>query len=379
MTIIPVSTLEWYKQDYVKAREAGDEERMRLFEYLHKGLTTLRDDPKSLNGVRYLEQGRELAVTLDTPCWELEFDYWVYASKLIDGNIAALPKAIELFTKANKHRYYPCPPVGAIYANLIWQYLVYDPVGYEEKIREAIEHFLNELDVYQEDYDKVVWRRIQFEFFVGNYSRVVDLFPDMLKLALIKTEWLVELHLIMAETYYRRKEMRLAMQYAKESAALSRKHNDKPGLVAALKWQITISSYTDTQHKDWRWRWQLQDEIKLLGKNIGKRYPSEFYADEADMHRSLGWIGHSVRALTWYAQLLHARIDREPYFYALSRRNLLQATLQTPPIIRWWLRQRYGMPTIEEQLKEVRVAAQVLAKPEQFIAEVERMVKRLRR
>lgn len=133
-------------------------DRVEAKALFHQAMELLEVDP--LQAKHLLLQGQQISQTLDDPCLELDFEFWLCGVTLWYQRqyAEALQMSVQGLIEARKSRYAPCIHRRADMAYvLIASYMDYDPVGYAPKIQDTLNLLENEM---QPDYD--LWCLIQW-------------------------------------------------------------------------------------------------------------------------------------------------------------------------------------------------------------------------
>ncbi|MCU0497710.1 MAG: hypothetical protein MUF87_10195 [Anaerolineae bacterium] len=108
----------------------------RLFD---EAMTYRNTDPE--RAIRMLQEGRTIAESLQDPCFVISFDD--YIGNILLHHCGDYDRAIDYLMKslleARKPKYDKCEERGSIYMFVSNAFMIYDPVGYEAQVREALD------------------------------------------------------------------------------------------------------------------------------------------------------------------------------------------------------------------------------------------------
>jgi hypothetical protein len=135
----------WAMESLARAEREGDAARLRLGELYREGLALHGQDPK--RALALYEQGRALADRLGESRWALLFDHWRLQVLNWDGDAAAaLDVAVRATVEARKPLYDDHPSRVCVHEDLIGAYLLIDPRGYADAIRDALGYMESAVD-----------------------------------------------------------------------------------------------------------------------------------------------------------------------------------------------------------------------------------------
>ena len=208
---------------------AGDEARLRLTAIHPIGYKLRETDPD--RALALFEDGRRQAQALNEPWWTLFFDHWK-STALIHFKRdfrTILDHAVRLTLEVRKPLYEQHPLRIAIFDDLVAAYLGIDPVGYAERIQQAIAYLDQEVPT-EPDSNRYLLTARQRRFAIeqGNLDAAWDISQGELAMADQDSEthranhFSVFIHDSRCEIAFRRKDWELMRTEAKTGEELAR-------------------------------------------------------------------------------------------------------------------------------------------------------------
>jgi hypothetical protein len=163
---------------------ARDTERLRLQELFNEAWACQETD--AYRSFATFTRGRDEAVRLGEPWWDLFFDGWrlnALTSFAADFS-AAFPVAMELMVRLNSPAVHSHPWRYAILTNVLYTHVSVDPTGYQTEIEQGFDYLDGQLPT-GSDSDRLVLnhRRVLYLSSTERYAEAYDLALRSLSLA----------------------------------------------------------------------------------------------------------------------------------------------------------------------------------------------------
>lgn len=131
---------DWLYDFTGRAKQAGDEARARLLNPFFKAQSLFDTNPDEAHA--FLEQGRQMALSLDENWWALFYAHWELQVLLFHKRdyIAALDLAVRSAVEVRKPAYTQLPQRVCLHEDLIYAYVGTDPAGNAEAIESALKY-----------------------------------------------------------------------------------------------------------------------------------------------------------------------------------------------------------------------------------------------
>lgn len=136
---------QWFFDREYEYQAAGDKDRLRMAHFRGEAFRLAEHDPAGM--VQMYKQARDLAKRLNEPWWVFLYEVWLeiaYENHLRDLD-NALKQALHCVNEARKPILREHPWREAAYNNLLGCYVLIDPVGYADAIRDCIAHLEQEI------------------------------------------------------------------------------------------------------------------------------------------------------------------------------------------------------------------------------------------
>jgi hypothetical protein len=212
---------EWANQFYMKAKAAGDQERVRLAELAPRILQVNRQNNPQ-QALKLLDEAERMARALDEPCWFVVFNWMrgeVYVHSLIDMK-TAVRVISEAIVEVRKPAYQGCIGIQNLYTVLLTAYIYTDPFGYGQKITDALDFIENNFDSDQTERHSIAIHRVLVELARENYEAANQYALDSLAIAGNDAFLSPTSYLMLAEVAHYRQDLHTALEYAHSGEAL---------------------------------------------------------------------------------------------------------------------------------------------------------------
>lgn len=130
----------WMEHAYQTALQNFDVQRIELVQRVEQSYELCEHQPQQ--AIDALQQGRDLAASLNESCWERVFELLLaemYLYHMVDNN-TALGYAARSVVETRKPAYEDCPARLPLINTLIHTYSVIDPYGYGDNIIDLIDY-----------------------------------------------------------------------------------------------------------------------------------------------------------------------------------------------------------------------------------------------
>lgn len=343
-----VDLWEWFNSYYRR-----QDERVRLPDCFSQARKYMEKAPQQ--SLALLDQGRLLAEKLTEPFWVLFFDYWrceMYTFYIEDLR-AGMDLAVRVAVEARKPLYKQCPVLPRVYRILLDSYVLSDPIGYEDKIRETIAYMQNEIML---DYDTHCLLETRI-------ARLADALEDRdeLKAATLRYLALSEhngfqkssAYLDLCYISYREGDLEATLDYAFEAETWARRFNRKRRISSALSWQALVARKRGDEETAERLFRQALAQAEELG------VPPSYYEPLCEFHEAGGQADNALKLR-----------DRQINELAGKGYNHDECELR---LKRCRLLGRMGLP-LDDEIAEARKAGDRLLKPARFLAKLNRVL-----
>lgn len=352
----------WFDRFYWDAWRSGDSERLRIVHLYHAAWDHMEGDPRQ--AITYLEQGKAQAAKLGEPCWMLFYDYWLSEAHLfyLDDVRAGLDRAVKTAVEARKPIYQHCPVRARVYRILIDAYMVLDPVGYVDKIRETSDYM--EKEIPQDDDTRYLTqaRKARLAFVFDKLDEAFDEALRFLAMSEDSDFQQTYAYSLLCQFSYLRGDLEAALQYALDGEITARRCDRRASVAALLAWQALL------RHK--------------LGE---PELAAALYRQAVARTAALGIVPYEgyYEAACEYLEL----IDKPEEAFRLREQQLAEALTSSSPysicecrLKRCQLLKRMGeragkngLPTLAEELAAAREAAKLLIAPAYLLEKLEKL------
>jgi hypothetical protein len=349
---MPIDLWDWFNEFKRNAQRAGDLGRLQLPQLYNRAQPIFETNPRQ--ALTLLEQGRASADRLSEPCWVLFFDFWRCAlyMNFLDDKTTALNLAVETAVEARKPMYQACPVRSRVQSILVDAYLTTDPLGYANKIHEALDYLEAEgpldLDVWQQIEMKRAWLAL--------WSGRLEEAQQAAERHLARCEGnhfrLTHAYALLCEIVYRRGNLNSALEYARAGEANARRSKQQRVLTEILCWQALFAR----QRGDERTALQLYRLAMANSAQLGRKLSYAYYDALCEFY-VLG--DEPERAL----QLRNVQLEQvsnsgSPWAECECRLRRCQLLAQM------------GRP-LDDELAQARQAARKLINPAPFLSKLE--------
>lgn len=343
---------DWFDEFKKNAQQTGDVERLQLPQLYRQAQPIFEANPRQ--ALVLLNQGRTLAERLDEPCWVLFFDFWRCAlyMNFLDDKTIALELAVKTAVEARKPMYRRCLARSHVQSILVDAYLTTDPIGYADKIREALDYLEAEGPIDVDVWRMVEMKRANLALWAGRLEEAQHAAERHLARCENNHFRLTHAYALLCEIAYRRGDLDAALEYAQTTEATARKAQQQRVLVEALCWQALFARKRGNEETALRLYRLATAGAAQLGRKSSYHYfdaLSEFHVSGDEPERALQLRG---------VQLEQVRNSGSPWAECECRLRRCQLLAQI------------GRP-LEHELAQAREAAKKLLNPAPFLAKLE--------
>ncbi|RYG72660.1 hypothetical protein EON80_03890 [bacterium] len=131
---------EWIWDYRMEAQRSGNLDQLRLCQLAFNAFSVGPDFPEER--LAKFEAAHDLAIRLKEAWWTLFCEHWVIETLLygVHRPNVALDRAVRAVLEARKPIYDAFPQRVHLHLNLVGAYLKVDPIGYQDKLREAFNY-----------------------------------------------------------------------------------------------------------------------------------------------------------------------------------------------------------------------------------------------
>lgn len=352
----------WFDRFYWDALRNGDSERLRMVQLYHAAWDHMEGDPKQ--AIAYLEQGKAQAQRIGEPCWTLFYDYWLSEAHLfyLDDARGGLDRAVKTAVEARKPMYEQCPVRARVYRILIDVYMVLDPVGYVDKIRETSAYMENEVP--QDDDTRYLTqaRKSRLAFILDQLDEAYDEGLRFLAISEESDFQQTYAYSLLCHYAYLRGDLQIALKYALDGETAARRCDRRASIAALLAWQALL------RHKlgEPAVAEMIYRQATARMANLGI-VPYETYYDAVCEYLELtDRIEEALRLRG--NQLREALASKSPY--SICESHLKRCEL----LMRMGDRAGKGdIPSLAQELADAREAAKALLAPAYYLAKLDKV------
>jgi hypothetical protein len=234
-----VDPWEWKNSFYQRALWQGDKERVELVQIYDRAYQKFESNPVEARVL--LEQGHSLADLLNEPHWKLFYRHWLYnvimyyQGNFAEGIAIALKNAVEV----RKPEYRHWPFLCRVYRAATDAFLIADPVGYADRITEAIDYIETQLPLDVDTWQILLETRTYLMLGLDRWDEALKLAERYLarsESSTFRRIYACELLCIIHHHFAQDKEV---VQFAElgERSARSRNYDVQLRLASFLLWQ----------------------------------------------------------------------------------------------------------------------------------------------
>lgn len=284
---------EWTKRFYEQARNANDQERLRLAQFGPRIIQANRENPQQ--ALALIDEAERLAFVLKEHCWYPILSWLrgeVYVHTLLD-----MPTSIRVLSEAivrmSQPVYRGCVGIQNVYIVLLTAYIYTDPFGYAEKISKALDFLENSFENDQLEQHMIAVRRTLVELGRENYDAAQKYALDSLRISANESLLLAESYTMLAETAHHRHDLQAALEYAQAGEVLLRDVEHRKmeyiqllGYEAVYTLKLGNESAADA----------LYQRMLLLVNELGSEPYYTFYECQAAYHEIKGEVSAAIDA-----------------------------------------------------------------------------------
>lgn len=349
---MPIDLWDWFNEFARNAQRTGDLDRLRLPQLYNQAQPIFEANPRQ--ALVLLEQGRTLAERLREPCWVLFFDFWRCAlyMNFLDDKATALDLAVKTAVEARKPMYQACPVRPRVQSILVDAYLTTDPLGYADKVNEALDYVEAEGPLDVDVWQQIEMKRAWLELWSGRLERAQHAAERHLARCEGNHFRLAHACALLCEIAYRRGDVSAALEYAQAGQAHARQSKQQRALVELYCWQALFARKRGDEPSALRLYRLAMASSAQLGRKFSYAYYdalSEFYVLGDEPERAL-----QLRDV----QLDQVRNSGSPWAECECRLRRCRLLAQM------------GRP-LQDELAQARRAAEKLIDPTPFFAELE--------
>jgi hypothetical protein len=355
-----MSVWDWVHEFRERAREAGDEERVRMSR-LHNQAYELRETNPD-RALAIYEEGSRLARVLEEAWWVLFYDHWrVVAMLFFQRDYSnVLDLAVRNSLEVRKPQFENFPERISIHRSLISAYIGIDPAGHAQDIIEALDYLEKLADEVGEDKYLVLGSKAAFALEMGRVDEAEAILLHSLRLADQDKDRSGAEHSSvfdysdLCDVAWRKRDWKALDEYTREGEKVARRRDLQMQLCEFLMWEAVLRAHEgDTEKSLYLHRRALSRAGRL------RMPPTETFFDA-----HTAW--HTLRE-----DLTQALAVREGQLKMLAGKGRF-ITLCRCRTRMARLLARLGLP-IDEQMAAAREVAQKLRDPSPHLAELDRI------
>jgi hypothetical protein len=349
---------DWFAQFEADARSRGDRERLRLVSLVYEADAHRETDPDRM--LALIDEGRHLARLLSEPWWALFYDdRRAGALMKYKGDVGiGLELAVRNALEARKPPFAQFPWRFRIYDHLVVGYLNTDPVGYADRILEALDWLEQDVPPDGSPRYLVLARRRWLAAELGRVEEAEALARRGLAMAADDPDqWTARSHAVfcyshLCELAWDRGDLKVLAESAGVGEEMARATSHQLELAEFLTWQAVLARRDGNSDRAARLFRQGQRRVAQLGMP-----PDHIYFDAVCAYHELA--GELTEALAVRRHELSLLVGRGRWAAECRCRIRLCRLLI-----------RLGLPVAEE-MGLARESARRLRLPQAALAELE--------
>jgi hypothetical protein len=351
---------DWFSDYEARVRRAGDQERLRMVRFHHQAYSFRETDPDHV--LDLIAQGQALARQLDEPWWVLFYSqYRVHALLHFRQDFReVLEPAVRNALEVRKSSYANFPRRLLIHDDLVSAYTGIDPVGYADRIREALAYLDAEVPPEGDDRYMLLGGIRQFAMELGNDAEAEQAIQHSLAVAGDDDDqeraehFSVFAFAALAEVAWKRKDWSLLTEAAAAGLDLVRRVGHQVEHSGFLMWQAVIARHRGEKDR------ALGRYLQAVSRIERVRMPPDgsFFEARCGYHELAG-------------EMADALAVRDGELARIGNRGRLAYECRVG-LARCGLLARLGRLT-EADLDAARAAAGKLRQPEKALAELDRL------
>ncbi len=349
-----MSLWDWIYEFRYIAHHRNDNDRIRLATIFDEAYKSWETDPD--HAFALIMEGRDLAKMLSEEWWVLFYEHWRLQWLLYckPDYREILDLAVKAALEARKPQYADLPQRICLQEDLIAAYLEIDPVGYAEKIEQALDYVDKEIVPGTQCQLCVANRRTTFELDKGNLKAARDCGLQAVSFAESNffSHHAAGAYSSLCNIAYLEEDFDSLAEWAEAGEELSR-HAERKSLIAEfLLWKALLARRSGEDDQAGRLHRQATTRISRLLKP-----PEESYLDVlAYYHEMGGRLGHALRV-------------REKELEQIQGKGMVAYECQVH-IKKCRLLKQLGRLQPED-LREARHRAKMLKKPQRYLDEID--------
>lgn len=343
-----VDLWEWFNGYY-----RYPDERQRLPQCFSEARKYMEKAPQQ--ALSLLDQGRLLADKLAEPFWVLFFEYWqceMHTFYIEDLN-AGMDLAVRMTVEARKPLYKQCPVLPRVYRVLLDTYVLCDPVGYEDKIRETLAYMETEITLDYDTHCLLETRKARLADALEDFAEVKAATLRYLALSENNGFQKSSAYLDLCYISYREGDLDATLGFANEAETWARRFNRRRRVSTALSWQALVARKKGNEETALRHFRQALAQAEELG------VAPSYYEPLCEFHEAGGQSDTALKLRErQLSELAGKGYNHDECELRLKRCRLLG---------------RMGLP-LDDEVAEARTAGDRLLKPARFLAKLDRVL-----
>ena len=224
---------KWIDDFYYASLWNNDQARQQLATQHYEAWKLLETQPQQ--ALTMLANGIDMAHNLGEPWWAAFYEYWrteawvFYLRDLNQGLYYAVQNAVE----CRKTHFAAFPGKGRVYRVLVDAYMFRDPIGYEDKIRETIQHMQDDVPMDNDTAYLLQARRAQLDAVFGRIKDAIAKTHVYLDMSQHSSFRAMHAYEMLGFYAYLRGEYALAEEYAIEVEDNARRCARRSGFMAS--------------------------------------------------------------------------------------------------------------------------------------------------
>ncbi|MCU0499725.1 MAG: hypothetical protein MUF87_20430 [Anaerolineae bacterium] len=232
-----IHIFQWVERYYQEAANQFNLDKMLLVETFYQLRHSAETHPEIY--LATMERGYLMAQQLGEPCWRFFYAYWRWEVLMLymERQTEGLKFAIEMVVEARKPEYAHCITRSPLFAMLVDSYVLVDPIGYEDAIRETSRYVEDELPISHQTHCLLLRRRAELEYALGDLPTAIRQTEQLLDLAEKEPFQQMYAYEMLCHYHHLQGDRESARRYANTTYEISLNLARKSVIMLACAWQ----------------------------------------------------------------------------------------------------------------------------------------------